>query len=44
MILSLIVSDITNTAVFIQGSPGSGKTCAANIMELIEFLKVEIQL
>ena len=28
MILSLIVSDITNTALFIQGSPGSGKTCA----------------
>ena len=28
MILSLIVSDITNTAVFIQGNPGSGKTCA----------------
>ena len=29
MILSLIVSDLTNTSIFIQGSPGSGKTCAA---------------
>ena len=29
MIMSLIIGDITNTTVFLQGSPGSGKTCAA---------------
>ena len=29
MIMSLISSNISNTAIFLQGSPGSGKSCAA---------------
>ena len=29
MIISLISSNISNTSIFLQGSPGSGKSCAA---------------
>ena len=29
MIMSLISSNISNTCIFLQGSPGSGKSCAA---------------
>ena len=29
MIMSLISSNISNTSIFLQGSPGSGKSCAA---------------
>jgi hypothetical protein len=29
MIMSLISSDLSNTPIFLQGAPGSGKTCAA---------------
>ena len=29
MIMTLIVCDLSNTSIFLQGSPGSGKSCAA---------------
>ena len=29
MIMSLIICDLSNTTIFLQGKPGSGKTCAA---------------
>ena len=29
MIMMIIASDLSNTSIFLQGSPGSGKSCAA---------------